>query len=126
MKLSRLIERVELHLSKRPTAIYTFRYEREDGEFREISTAAGEGRLRPARQAPALELCEQRLQQQYGNQPRVETVFDDDQGNWTERTVFDQPPRIRQVQPDGSVVVVERPDLHQDHYKLVSVRKVKL
>lgn len=86
---------------KRPTAVYLFRYEREDGMERTITCPVGWGRFKRGTLEAARELAERRLSEQFGEQSIVEAH------------------RINNV-----ALVEERPDLHQDNYTLVSVREV--
>lgn len=113
-------------ISSKPTAVYIFRYEREDGEFREINVPSRPGRLRRTNQDEALALANRRLNEQYGYQPRKVTGVNED-GAEIETTVFDQPPRIATRRTDGSNMIdmIERPDLLQENYKFVSVKRVR-
>lgn len=88
-------------LQKRPTAVYEFRYEREDGMHRTITCPVGWGRAKRGKYDDALELAERRLDEQFGAKS------------------IDAARKI-----DNVALVEERPDLHQDNYTLVSVREI--
>lgn len=88
-------------LSKKPAAIYKFRYERNGGQAREISVPVGFGRLRRGRLEAAREIAERRLDEQYGDM----SIFHAEQIN-------------------NYCLVVDKPDLHQSNYRLVGVKKV--
>lgn len=113
-------------LSDRPTAVYSFRYEREDGMHREITVPSGEGRFKSGSVDEARELADRRLNEQYGGTPRkTEAHVEDADG-------------VPLYHPDGSPVLEEtvvydppthkgepRPDLHQKYYVLTSVERIK-
>lgn len=96
---------------------WTLRYQREDGEIREIS-------LRAHDHDSAVEFADRRLKEQYGPHPRSVNVDRVDANGvplYDEKgysiidvvTVHDQMPVHKGV---------ERPDLCQSNYKLVDVR----
>lgn len=97
-------------LSKKPTALYTFRYERPDGEFREITVPSGHGRFRLPNQQAALELAERRLSEQFGD-----TLF-----LLEEQRKVDNPDH---VDPAADAVRRSRMELHQRNYSYVGVTK---
>lgn len=96
--------------SSKPT-VYRFRYEHENGHWREISVPVGAGRFRRGSQKRALEIAERRLHEQYGD------------------GVFAHENRVRQTLGNDSIVTPEanllrgNPDLHQSNYRHVSTSK---
>ena len=91
-------------LLSRPTAVYSFRYEREDGEFRTIDVSA------PTMEE-AREIADRRLNEQYGDM----CLLLEEQRRQQDKTIVDL----------GADRIRNRPDLHQDNYTFVSVERVR-
>lgn len=95
--------------SKRATRVYHFRYERADGQFREIAVPVGRGRFRLGSEAEAKEIAERRLSEQFGDACLAAEA------------------RRREAEPgftDPAAEVLRGTfDLHQDYYELVETRR---
>jgi hypothetical protein len=106
--------------SSKPTAVFVFRYEADNGHYREINVPRGFGRMARASEQEARLIAERRLAEQFGPVPRMEEQAD--------------------LNPDGSPVVGDDghpatklvpvgwdyphgEDAGQDKYRLVSVEK---
>lgn len=89
------------YVQNRPTAVYEFYYERPDGMSRTITAPTPKGRFKRGKEDLARELAERRLSEQYGEQSIA---------------------YARKI--NNQALVEEYPDLHQDNYQLVSVRKL--
>lgn len=102
--------RIVKYAQKRPTAVYKFRYEREDGEWREITVPAGKGRFSRAKEADALALAERRLSEQFGDE------------------AFRKEELMQEVSKGYLCPACEwlrhQPELHQSNYKLVKVTRI--
>jgi hypothetical protein len=85
-----------------PSQVWRFRFEREDGEFREISVPVGLGRFKQGSEEEARTLAEQRLQEQFGD-----AIPDNDRG------------------ATARELMAQYPDLHQENYRFVSARRLR-
>jgi hypothetical protein len=99
-----------LFFSRKP-AVYTVRYSRGDGHYREITVPTGRGRFKTGSQKEALEIAERRLHEQYGD------------------GVFQRERREQEIRGVPSLVGTDaeflrlNPNLHQDNYTLDSIRR---
>jgi hypothetical protein len=103
---------------KRPTAVYEFTYEREDGMTRVISGGVGRGRFRRGKESDAQALFERRLSEQFGE------------------AAFKKEAQIRKPVKEGGQglagfldatcerIRTTNPELHQDNYELKKVRRI--
>lgn len=90
---------------------FKFRYEREDGQYREITVPVGKGLFKLGSEKQALEIAERRLSEQYGD-----TLF-----------AAEQAERERRGDPNyidlSAELVRSSPGLHQKNYTLKEVRR---
>jgi hypothetical protein len=108
--VQRAARKINGYTSKsRPTRVYSFRYERADGEFRTISVPVGYGRFKVGSEAEAKEIAERRLSEQFGEM------------------CFTLEARRQEVEPNfvcpGAELLRGTTDLHQNFYALVAVEK---
>lgn len=97
----------------KPHRVYRLRYEREDGQYREITVPVGWARFERGTEAKALEIAERRLSEQFGD--ALFAAEADLREKWQDPNYIDP----------AADVVRKSPGLHQENYQLVSIERVK-